>query len=90
MAAKQRSYGVAGVASFPLMPQFSLQAKLGFLHTDQETSSPTSRVDRGETELHYGLGARYAIGRGWSARGEWENTDKLKVRMLSLAVEYRL
>jgi opacity protein-like surface antigen len=92
VAAKQRSYGLAAVGTLPLGERFELFGKAGFLMTQQETRRITpnpSTVDRDETELHYGLGARYAFTRNWAARAEWENTDKLKVEMLSLGVEYR-
>jgi opacity protein-like surface antigen len=46
-------------------------------------------VNRDETEFHYGLGAKYAFTRNWAVRGEWEKTDKLKVELLSIGVEYR-
>ena len=70
----------------------SCSARPASCMTEQETRRITpnpSTVDRDETELHYGLGAKYAFTRNWALRGEWENTDKLKVEMLSIGVEYR-
>ena len=89
VSAKQHSFGIAGVASLPVGTGFSLQAKLGFLSTEQQTQSPTSRVDRSETEVHYGVGARYAFPGGLAVRGEWERADKLEVQLFSVGVEYR-
>jgi len=93
VAAKQHSYGIAAVGSLPLGPQFSVFGKLGLLHTMQETSRISgpnpSTVERDDNELHYGLGARYSLARNWAIRGEWENTEKLKVQMLSIGAEYR-
>lgn len=89
VSAKQHSFGIAAVASFPVAQGFSVQAKLGLLSTDQETESPGSRVDRSETEGHYGVGARYAFPGGLAVRGEWEKADKLEVQLLSIGVEYR-
>jgi OmpA-OmpF porin, OOP family len=91
-SADQHSYGLAAVGTVPLGPGFELFGKLGFLHTEQETrlnAVRTSSVDRDETEFHYGLGVKYAFTKNWALRGEWENTDKLKVELLSIGVEYR-
>jgi OOP family OmpA-OmpF porin len=92
VAAEQKSYGVAGVGSLRLGPRFEVFGKLGFVHTDQQTKRITpnpSTVEREETELHYGLGLKYAFTRNWAARAEWENTEKLKVEMFSVGVESR-
>lgn len=92
VAANQQSYGIAAVGSLPLGPQFSVFGKLGYLHTMQETrrvSPNPSTVERDDNEFHYGLGARYSLTSNWAIRGEWENTEKLKVQMLSIGVEYR-
>ena len=87
----------AATASLPSAPFLwasvcELFGKAGFLQTEQETRrirpNPTT-VSRDETELHYGLGVKYAFTRNWALRGEWENTEKLKVEMLSIGVEYR-
>ena len=50
---------------------------------------PTSPVRRDDTEFHYGVGVKYAFTGNWAVRGEWEKTDKLKVELLSIGVEYR-
>lgn len=92
VAAEQRSYGLAAVGTIPLGERLELFGKAGFLQTDQETRRirpNPSTVTRDETELHYGLGVKYAFARNWALRGEWENTDKLKVELLSIGVEYR-
>jgi OOP family OmpA-OmpF porin len=91
-AATQSSYGLAVVGTFPIGEGFELFGKAGFLKTEQETRRITPRpstFDRDETELHYGLGVKYAFTRNWALRGEWENTDKLKVELLSIGIEYR-
>jgi OmpA-OmpF porin, OOP family len=92
VAAEQRSYGLAVLGSLPLGPQFAVFGKLGILSTEQETrriNPNPSTFQRDETELHYGVGASYALTSNWAVRGEWENTEKLKVQMLSIGVEYR-
>jgi OmpA-OmpF porin, OOP family len=92
VAAKQRSYGLAALGSLQLGPQFAVFGKLGLLSTEQETrrvSPNPSTFTRDETELHYGVGAAYSLTSNWAIRGEWENTEKLKVQMLSIGVEYR-
>jgi OmpA-OmpF porin, OOP family len=92
VAADQRSYGLAAVGTIPLGERLELFGKAGFLQTDQDTRRlrpNPSTVSRDETELHYGLGVKYAFTRNWALRGEWENTDKLKVELLSIGVEYR-
>jgi OmpA-OmpF porin, OOP family len=88
VSAEQTSMGVAAVGSFELTPQFSVFGKAGFLMTEQETPA-ASVTKRDETEFHYGLGLRFRFAPNWAARGEWERTEKLKVEMLSIGVEYR-
>jgi OOP family OmpA-OmpF porin len=91
--ARQHSYGLAAVGTLPLGERFELFGKAGFVMTEQETESrnvPNARtVDREERELHYGLGARFLFTKNLALRGEWENTDELKVEMLSIGIEYR-
>ena len=90
--ASQNSYGLAVVGTLPLNERFELFGKAGFLMTSQETrriAGTTSSVSRDETELQYGLGGRFLFTRNLGLRGEWENTDKLKVEMLSIGLEYR-
>ena len=92
VAADQRSFGLAALGSLQLGPRFSVFGKLGLLSTEQETrriNPNPSTFQRDETELHYGVGATYSLASNWSVRGEWENTEKLKVQMLSIGVEYR-
>jgi opacity protein-like surface antigen len=92
IAASQYSYGIAAVASLEIAAGFSVFGKLGFLRNEQETRriSPNPlTVNREDTGIHYGAGARYAIGPTWAVRGEWENTEKLEVQLLSIGVEYR-
>ena len=88
VAAKQHSYGLAAVGTVPLGERFELFGKAGFLQTEQETTS-TRTVSRDDTEFHYGVGLKYAFTRNWAVRGEWEKTEKLKVELLSIGVEYR-
>lgn len=91
-SAEQTSMGVAAVGSLPLGAQFSLFGKAGFLTTEQETrriTPPSTSTEREETEFHYGLGLKYGFTPNWAARAEWERTDKLKVEMLSIGVEFR-
>lgn len=92
VAATQKSYGLAGVASLPLGERFEVFGKLGFLQHDVETrrvSPNPNTMERDETEAHYGLGMKYAFTKNWAVRGEWETTDKLKVELLSIGGEYR-
>ena len=88
VAASQVSYGLAAVGTLPLGQRFELFGKAGFVNTEQDTTSATT-VTRDETELHYGVGVKYAFTRNWALRGEWESTDTLKVELLSIGVEYR-
>jgi OOP family OmpA-OmpF porin len=91
-SAEQTSMGIAAVGSLPIGAQFSLFGKAGFLATEQETrriTPPSSSTKRHETEFHYGLGAKFAFTANWAARAEWERTDKLKVELISIGVEFR-
>jgi OmpA-OmpF porin, OOP family len=91
-SAKQHSYGLAAVGTLPIGERFELFGKAGFLMSEQETrlsAVGSSTVNRDETELHYGVGVKYAFTRNWALRGEWESTEKLKVELLSIGVEYR-
>lgn len=86
--ASQHSYGLAAVGTLPVGERFEVFGKAGFVQTEQETTS-TRTVNRDETEFHYGLGMKYALTKNWALRGEWEKTEKLKVELLSIGVEYR-
>ena len=90
--ADQRSYGVAGVTSLELAAGFSVLAKFGYLRTEQQQRSESAGrfVDADTNEWHIGVGARYAFSPQWAVRGEWENTGRLKLQLLSIAAEYRL
>lgn len=92
VAASQHSYGLAAVGTLPLGERFELFGKAGLLQNEQESRrvspNPSTR-NRDETGLHYGLGAKYELTKNWALRGEWEKTDKLKVELLSIGVEYR-
>jgi OmpA-OmpF porin, OOP family len=88
VSAGQTSMGIAAVGTLDLAPQFSIFGKAGFLLTEQELPA-SSAPNREETEFHYGIGARFAFAPNWAARAEWEKTEKLKVQMLSIGVEYR-
>lgn len=92
VAATQRSYGLAAVGTLPLGERFEVFGKLGLLQHDVETrrvSPNPNTAERDETEIHYGLGVKYALTRNWAVRGEWESTDNLKIDMLSIGVEHR-
>ena len=70
VAASQHSYGLAAVGMLPVgAPGLELFGKLGFVLTSQETRS-TFTVERDETELHYGLGVKYAFSPNVAARAE--------------------
>jgi OmpA-OmpF porin, OOP family len=86
--ASQHSYGLVAVGTLPIGERFELFGKAGLLRTEQEATS-TRTVKRDDTEFHYGAGVKYAFTRNWAVRGEWEKTDKLKVELLSIGVEYR-
>lgn len=88
VSAEQTSMGLGAVLSFDLAPQFAIFGKAGFLMTEQRLPA-SSAPSRDETELHYGLGARFSFTPNWAARAEWEKTEKLKVDMISIGVEYR-
>jgi OOP family OmpA-OmpF porin len=92
VSAEQQSMGLAAVGAVPITRQFSIFGKLGLLLTDQQTRSATATssatTDRDEREWHYGIGVKYALTRHWAVRAEWENTEALEVRMLSVGVEY--
>jgi OmpA-OmpF porin, OOP family len=88
VSAEQTSMGIAAVGMLDLAPQFSIFGKAGFLLTEQETRGASARK-RDDTEFHYGIGARFAFAPKWAARAEWEKTQKLKVELISLGVEYR-
>ena len=88
VSAEQTSIGIAGVLSFDVSPQFAVFGKAGFLKTEQDLPA-SSQSSRDESEFHFGLGARFGFTPGWAARAEWEKTQKLKVDMLSIGVEYR-
>ena len=94
VAAKQHSYGLAARRhACRSGERFELFGKAGFLMTEQETRriTPTpSTVNRDETELHYGARREIRLHAGTGRRAaSGRSTDKLKVEMLSIGVEYR-
>jgi OOP family OmpA-OmpF porin len=98
VAAEQQGYGIAATGSLPLGPQFSVFAKLGVIFVQQETKRlrpNPSTVERDETEMQYGFGAKYRLARNWAIRGEWEFTDKrqdettIRAQLISIGAEYR-
>lgn len=93
ISAEQTSLGIAAVGNLELAPQFSVFGKLGLLISEQQIrrsgAGSSSTVEGEETEFHYGLGGRFSFTPNWAARAEWERTEKLKVEMLSIGVEYR-
>ena len=91
-SAEQRSYGLAGVGSFEIGGGFAAFGKLGILLNEQTTrrvSPNPSTVNRDDTAVHYGVGARYAFPRYVAVRAEWEKTEKLEAQLLSIGAEYR-
>lgn len=90
VTSKSSSFGIAAVGLLPLDERFSLFGKLGFLQTKQDLArvgAPSRTGD--DTELHYGIGLKYGLTQNWGLRAEWEQTEKLKVQMLSVGAEYR-
>jgi OmpA-OmpF porin, OOP family len=86
----QTSMGAAAVVGFRFTPQFSAFGKLGLLRTEQETpASASGNTTRDTSETHYGLGAGFHFTSNWAARVEWERTEKTKVEMLSVGLEYK-
>jgi OOP family OmpA-OmpF porin len=90
VTAKNSSFGVAAVGILPLRERFSLFGKLGFLQTEQDLAGVGAPSRSGDdTELHYGIGLKFDLTPTWRLRAEWEQTEKLKVQMLSVGAEYR-
>lgn len=87
------AFGVAGVAILPVGTSFNLFGKLGFLSTEIESSATvggaSGSFSEDETEAHYGFGATYSVSRNWGVRAEWEKTDKSKIEMWSIGLQYR-
>jgi OOP family OmpA-OmpF porin len=87
LTAKHQSFGPAALGSLPLGESFALLGKLGLLATIQKLDS---RSEEGsETEVHYGVGARWHFARNGAVRAEWEGTSELKLQMISASVEFR-
>jgi OOP family OmpA-OmpF porin len=87
LTAKQQSWGAAALGSLPLGESFALLAKLGTLFTKQNVD--VLGEPGAETEIHYGLGARYRFVHNGAVRVEWEATSELKLQMISASLEYR-
>jgi OmpA-OmpF porin, OOP family len=89
VTAKNSSFGIAAVGILPLREGFSLFGKLGFLQTEQDLALVGTFRSGDDTELHYGIGLKFDLTPVWRLRAEWEQTEKLKVQMLSVGAEYR-
>jgi OmpA-OmpF porin, OOP family len=87
LTAKQQSWGAAALGSLPLGESFALLAKLGTLVTKQNVD--VQNEPGAETEIHYGLGARYRFVENGAVRVEWEATSELKLQMISASLEVR-
>lgn len=89
VTAKSSSFGIAAVGILPLAERFSLFGKLGFLQTEQDLALVGASRSGDDTELHYGIGLKFDLTPNWRLRAEWEQTEELKVQMLSVGAEYR-
>lgn len=91
-SADGQAFGVAVMGVLPV-GSMDLFAKLGFLSTDAETrvsaGGQTFTFGDDETEAHFGIGAIYNFGRNWGVRAEWEKTNKSKLEVWSIGLQYR-
>ena len=86
---------LSAVGILPLAEKFSLFGKLGMFLWDSEASDVTGGVpfnDKADgTDLSFGVGAGYELGRNLLLRAEWERFDASDsdVDLLSIGVAFR-
>jgi OmpA-OmpF porin, OOP family len=78
---------LVGVGLFPIANQFSLIGKLGFANV--EVDSPGGSRDK--TELTYGIGVQFDMGRNLALRALWQryDTDPDEVDWIAIGAAWR-
>ena len=83
----------AGTGTLPLSEKFSLLGKVGLWMWDTGCTGSIclSSASDSDTDLYYGIGARYNINRNWGVQVEWEQfeTSSDSVTLTSVGVRYK-
>jgi len=83
----------AGTGTLPLNESFSLLGKVGLWMWDTGCSGAicVSSASDSDTDLFYGIGARYNINKNWGVQAEWEQfeTSADSVTLTSIGVRYK-
>ena len=76
----------------PLNERFTLFGKAGVLMTDIEVTARSGAAsateDDDSTELHFGFGALFHLGRNFAIRAEWERAQDTELDMISIGVQF--
>ena len=84
---------LAATGTLPLNESFSLLGKVGLWmwDTDCTGSICLSSASDSDTDLYYGIGARYNFNKNWGVQVEWEQfeTSEDSVTLTSIGVRYK-
>ena len=87
------AFTFAGTGTLPLSEKFSLLGKVGLWMWDTGCSGAicVSSASDSDTDMFYGIGARYNINKNWGVQFEWEQfqTDVDSVTLTSIGVRYK-
>jgi OOP family OmpA-OmpF porin len=85
------TFGISLVGIAPIAERFDLFAKLGLAYWDAKVQAAGFSDDDNDTDLSYGLGARFNFNEQVSIRGEYEGIDVGgldRADFLSMGIEF--
>jgi OmpA-OmpF porin, OOP family len=91
-SAEASAFDLVGVLSWPVGNAFSVYGKLGLYHGEVEGGGALGGSSDSGTDLTYGLGAQFNVGRNVGLRAEWQRYNDVSgsdIDVLSIGVLYR-
>lgn len=100
-SAEANAWDLVGLGILPLGNNFSLYGKAGFYRAEVDgqvnTATFTGSADENNTDLTFGVGARYDVTRNVAVRAEWQrysdmgggNVGESDVDVMSLGLQYQ-
>ena len=90
--AEASAFDLVGVLSWPIGNAFSIYGKVGLYHGEAEGGGIAGGASDSVTDLTYGLGAQFNLGRNVGLRAEWQRYNDFSgsdIDVLSIGVLYR-
>ena len=92
-SAEASAFDLVGVLSWPIGNAFSVYGKIGLFHGEVEAGGAASSLGSASgTDLTYGLGAQFNLGRNIGLRAEWQRYNDFSgsdIDVMSIGVLYR-